>query len=128
MGLPKGHKKCETNYECAVRELYEETGIRILKKPINTKNVRICKGHYFRMQLSNEIIPHPVNDFEIEEAKWFEIEDIKSLDGNQTIKRWGANQELRMKYAAGQLELNILDELPSSDGYILDGSESITTT
>lgn len=92
--FPKGHLKPKSNeraFECALRELYEETGIYIDAKNLNPCSVpskRFRVGEYFILDLEKEISPLPRDVREISEARWvtqdelqgFLSEDIANID------------------------------------------------
>ena len=92
--FPKGHLKPRSNeraFECALRELYEETGIYIDMKTVNSCSVpskRFRVGEYFILDLEREIAPLPRDVREISEARWvtqdelqgFLTDDIANID------------------------------------------------
>jgi 8-oxo-dGTP pyrophosphatase MutT (NUDIX family) len=92
--FPKGHLKPRSNeraFECALRELYEETGIFIDTKTVNSCSVpskRFRVGEYFILDLEREIAPLPRDVREISEARWvtqdelqgFLTDDIANID------------------------------------------------
>lgn len=88
-GLPKGHINSKETYaECARREIEEETGISL---PIYEKQpkIKINNTYYFPMIIDQKkhISPKPNDTNEIAEAKWFPIEDIKSMNTNRELAK-----------------------------------------
>jgi predicted NUDIX family NTP pyrophosphohydrolase len=76
--FPKGHmENNETSQQCALRELFEETGIQIVEDSIGYK--RLSSGGYFIYNVEQEFTFAPQNSEEIEEGGWFSIEQIKSM-------------------------------------------------
>ncbi len=83
--FPKGHLKSKSNeraFDCALRELYEETGIYIDAKSLNpcalpSKRLRV--GEYFILDLDQEIMPLPRDQREISEARWVNEEQLKEF-------------------------------------------------
>ena len=92
-GLPKGSKKKkEPIFECAKRELYEETGIKLDKiayKQLGKRKIynitfficKVCESHDL----------NPIDKHEIKDAKWMSVKEIKSLNNTQI------NRTLRKK-------------------------------
>jgi 8-oxo-dGTP pyrophosphatase MutT (NUDIX family) len=87
IGIPKGSiEDNEKIYECAEREIKEETGLEI--RIINKKKTRrIFDGVYFFVYINNgskKFIPNPnkLNKREIKESKWV---DINFLEENKAF-------------------------------------------
>jgi 8-oxo-dGTP pyrophosphatase MutT (NUDIX family) len=78
--FPKGHKeRNEPSFHCAMRELYEETGINI-SNDTNSCELPYKKfkvGGYYVLDLDTEIVPVPRDTREIVDAKWMSQEDIQ---------------------------------------------------
>ena len=86
--FPKGHMKgAETALECARRELYEETGIK-LPCEIGYDTVKFSRNRdgnnseYFRCQVDSEIPLDIVDQNEIGDGGWFSLAEIQRLEGN----------------------------------------------
>jgi 8-oxo-dGTP pyrophosphatase MutT (NUDIX family) len=85
--LPKGHfKKRETHEEAAVREVREETGLRVeVLAPLGTIDYWFTEGkfkyhkfvHYFAMRTTGGRFED--HDDEVEEARWFPWDDALSV-------------------------------------------------
>jgi tRNA nucleotidyltransferase (CCA-adding enzyme) len=97
-GFPKGHmEQGETEEQTALRELEEETGIKITK-PLHRK-VRFRNNVYFMVSMAHSEIPAEMviqDRNEIEMAKWFSEEEILRLkidNCNFGLKNW-VNQNL----------------------------------
>ena len=103
--LPKGHMESnETDIQCALRELYEETSIRPTVnysfftkfKLRNKKSI----GGYFVFFLPNEPLPRPIDIDEIEDAMWLTLDELNALDSQQCnvdlnqFRRWIKTQVL----------------------------------
>jgi 8-oxo-dGTP pyrophosphatase MutT (NUDIX family) len=80
-------KGAETALECARRELYEETGIR-LPCEIGYDTVKLSRNRdgnnseYFRCQVDSEIPLDIVDKNEIGDGGWFSLPEIQRLEGN----------------------------------------------
>lgn len=83
-GYPKGHLEHEeTTYECAKRELYEETGVEINISDHKTVNVNNSKYYVFYTSESKLQKIKPVDTNEINAAKFQDITSIQSLNLNR---------------------------------------------
>lgn len=81
--FPKGH--CESNesdIQCAKREFYEETGLTLPSLDVFSNKHKMKGGVYFIHTIEDEPTPEPVDSREIEEAKWFSLHKIPTLDTN----------------------------------------------
>jgi len=79
--FPKGHSDGdESPYQCALREVNEETGITVLPNPIDF--VKIGFGNYYIFEVSEEykLVPHDTN--EIMDTKWVTLEEMKEMSLN----------------------------------------------
>jgi 8-oxo-dGTP pyrophosphatase MutT (NUDIX family) len=83
--LPKGHLKgSELPHECAIREVYEETGISFNRT--NYCSVKkLYAGEYFIYKVDDEICPQVRDHREISEAGWYTIEEFKRFHCNVDI-------------------------------------------
>jgi bis(5'-nucleosidyl)-tetraphosphatase len=95
--FPKGHpEKCDTDdMETAIRELKEETGIR-LSKSILSYESRMRVGTNKRLYLVNadehmKDIVYPskfIKTREIAEVKWMTREEVSKVKYNMFVSRW----------------------------------------
>ncbi len=81
--FPKGHsRKGKTELEAASRETYEETGIF---PPLQfDKIIHLATGTYFVYSCS-ESIPVPLDTKEVIQAKWMDLQEIKTLSVNVDV-------------------------------------------
>jgi 8-oxo-dGTP pyrophosphatase MutT (NUDIX family) len=92
--FPKGHsKKTETPYECAIREIREETGLQITDQP--RRVLRMKGGIYFVFDMKYQTEqgkpeeqekPEDVN--EIEETRWVTRKEMEYLIVNSGVKHF----------------------------------------
>jgi 8-oxo-dGTP pyrophosphatase MutT (NUDIX family) len=86
--FPKGHLKSgELGQECALRELREETGIRL---PLQTyfKVIELFKQNEYFCYRIPEMEPCPEDMHEICDAGWFSVNEMSEMDINADIKRF----------------------------------------
>lgn len=85
-GLPKGHINNNETYEnCAIRETFEETGIKLNKSSLIFK-IKISDTYYFPIILNKEELLSPVDTTEVLDAKWILIDNIKDYNINRETK------------------------------------------
>lgn len=85
--FPKGHKeRNEPSFTCAMRELYEETGINV-SNTINSCELPYKKfkvGGYYILDLDEEPALTPRDTREISDARWMSQDDIQKCIDEQT--------------------------------------------
>lgn len=101
--FPKGHRDRadRSTLECALRELHEETGLRLHKDYIGTKKYRVAEYYIYSIPYEYKLFPHDTR--EVEQAGWFDVDEIQALNKNvdvsmfckhmDTIKYDGQNDE-----------------------------------
>jgi tRNA nucleotidyltransferase (CCA-adding enzyme) len=90
-GFPKGHQENnETEEDTAIRELYEETGIKINQSNLTNK-LRFKNNIYFNV-ITNEKPPIKIQDtYEILKVAWFSFYEILCIPKdnlNFGLKSW----------------------------------------
>jgi 8-oxo-dGTP pyrophosphatase MutT (NUDIX family) len=87
-GFPKGHgNPGETIYDCAFREVYEETGIDLLKTKCVLYNYVNLSGYYYIPIILQEDVKFNIKDYEeIDMVKMTNIGNIPSFYTNRSIK------------------------------------------
>ncbi len=87
-GAPKGHIKKDSTedfVECAEREIWEESGLRIrISRKIPKKQIR--NTMYYPIQLDKEYPVHSNDIKEISNAKWVSLDLISSMNVNRELK------------------------------------------
>lgn len=79
--LPKGHANPgESPFDCIVREVYEETGYQGLTVP--QRSHRLKFGVFYEFLVPEEFEPHPVDQREIAEGRWFTFTEAAALQMN----------------------------------------------
>ena len=87
-GLPKGHiDPDESIYQCASREIKEETGLRLWIDD-KTPKVKLNDTYYFLLVVNPSCQFH-INDLnEIAQVKWFPINQLHKLNTNRGLKKF----------------------------------------
>ena len=87
-GLPKGHLKIGEKYEqCAIREIEEETGLKVNINPHKFK--KINDTIYFIISMdSKKHLPNPKDKKEILSAKWIDLDVINCMSCNRGLRRF----------------------------------------
>jgi 8-oxo-dGTP pyrophosphatase MutT (NUDIX family) len=86
--LPKGHREPgETLYQTAMREIYEETSIRLYLTPW-TCSKRILKCIYYLILIPNgqNFLVEPIDKNEVTEVKWYSYQQLLTLNGNKQLR------------------------------------------
>jgi tRNA nucleotidyltransferase (CCA-adding enzyme) len=84
--FPKGHmEKNESALDCAKREIYEETGIKI--ENFNSPIFKCVSIHrYFTIDFETEISTQPIDTKEIIDIKWFSPQETTSIEKNKDVR------------------------------------------
>jgi 8-oxo-dGTP pyrophosphatase MutT (NUDIX family) len=80
--FPKGHTNdhLESQFDCLLREVYEETGFLDLPPPIRRIQLRV--GTYFACEVKEEFTVNPIDTNEIVEGKWVTKEEAVKMTTN----------------------------------------------
>ena len=82
-GLPKGHLETkETFAECAIRETYEETGVRVKTSEI-MGYIKIKQGIYFILYKDRQTLFNIVDQNEINSVSWLSEKQLTNLPENE---------------------------------------------
>jgi 8-oxo-dGTP pyrophosphatase MutT (NUDIX family) len=82
--FPKGHcKNEETDIQCALRELHEETGL-VLEGCYSSYH-KLRGAGYFVFAVDGSPRPVVVDSWEIDDAAWFPIAFLDSIDTNVDV-------------------------------------------
>jgi len=86
-GLPKGGiEKDETNLDCAMREIEEETGL-VIKLKKTHKKIRIHSTYYYIINLlSKNYNIEPIDKKEISQIQWIDINKINYTNINRELR------------------------------------------
>jgi 8-oxo-dGTP pyrophosphatase MutT (NUDIX family) len=86
--FPKGHKELnETPFECAEREIYEETGLLI--KNIHLQQIiRASLYFYFLIEIDEELKTKEEDKIEIINIQWYSLEEIEKIIKNQDVNAY----------------------------------------
>jgi len=98
-GLPKGHIEAgESVYQCATRELREETGILARVSPKDPK-IKLCNTVYYLLKSTGQPMPLPQDGGEILYSRWVKWDEICTTDCNRGLRaireRYKKNAEFK---------------------------------
>jgi 8-oxo-dGTP pyrophosphatase MutT (NUDIX family) len=85
----------EQAIECALRELHEETGIKLSKETLGYSTIKLSRNRdgnnseYFRCCVSEEIPLNIIDNNEIGEGGWFTLCEMQRLNGNIDVTNFG---------------------------------------
>ncbi len=88
--FPKGHSNPdESPYQCAIREVVEETGIKYFPDPVET--VSLAFAQYFVFDFDEEFALLPEDDNEIMDTRWVTLQEMADMklnaDANEYKRR-----------------------------------------
>ena len=87
-GLPKGHlKHNESIQQCAVREIYEETGIRV-KITEDTPFKKLNDTFYYIFVLRDDTVFHIRDHHEIAKVEWLAIDSLNMFNMNRGLRKF----------------------------------------
>lgn len=94
--FPKGHsRRGETSWECASREIEEETGIWFTTP--QSPPTKLSGGLYYRMELEKRIDEFVTDEREIEEVRWVPIESLTDLRVNKGVATYYTKRMKQLK-------------------------------
>ena len=85
----------ETALECALRELREETGIRLDTEAISYTTTKLSRNRdgnnseYFACTVPTEIPLSIEDNEEISEGGWYTLSEIQHMNGNIDVTNFG---------------------------------------
>lgn len=81
--FPKGHAEvAESDFECLVREVFEETGYIDTEMPYPVRNIQLKVGSYYEFHMPTEFEIKPIDTKEIVEGRWMTKDEILTLEMN----------------------------------------------
>ena len=91
-GFPKGHKNLgEENVDCAIREIYEETGIQYPKEMMSQRK-HIYGNIYFQLELpqhlKNQDVFEALDTKEVCEIRFMAPDELRKLNVNRDVRRF----------------------------------------
>jgi mRNA-decapping enzyme subunit 2 len=83
--FPKGHKKRgESDLQCALRELWEETGI-IPSSSEPMRSYKLAKATYFFFTIEEECCPRVNDSNEIDQVEWWSLASLPACNSNVDV-------------------------------------------
>lgn len=88
--FPKGHSNPdESPYQCAIREVVEETGMKYFPDPVDT--IPLAFGQYYVFDFDQEFILVPEDANEIMDTRWVTLQEMAEMklnaDANEYKRR-----------------------------------------
>ena len=97
--FPKGHLEgVESPLECARRELFEETGLRLKDLSPSTRLFKLRVARYFLFRTSAEAKLCAQDSREVMDLKWFTFDEIQRLQGNVDVSEFVRRMRKNMCY------------------------------
>ena len=85
--FPKGHiKEGESEYECCMREVCEETGLDGLPSP--TTSLQIGYGYYYVFEMDGEYELHSNDPVEIMDTRWVTMDEMREMSVNTDVSHY----------------------------------------
>jgi 8-oxo-dGTP pyrophosphatase MutT (NUDIX family) len=85
--FPKGHiNEEEDPFDCALREVSEETGIDVLPPPATS--LQIGFGYYYIFELEEEYPLLPRDTTEVINTKWVTLQEMRKMDVNADVSQY----------------------------------------
>lgn len=78
-------KGCETSHQCALRELFEETGISLETSIPYLGHKKLSIGEYFVYEFENNTETNPNDTYEVCDIGWFTMDDLSGLYVNRDV-------------------------------------------
>lgn len=75
----------ETSHQCALRELFEETGISMNTEEPCIGHKKLSIGEYFIYEFPMDINPEVQDTCEVCDIGWFSLEDMNRLCVNRDV-------------------------------------------
>jgi 8-oxo-dGTP pyrophosphatase MutT (NUDIX family) len=82
--FPKGHiEPNESPFTCAMRELYEETGVSLgTRKPVRERPARLKVGYYYGFEVEKEFRTEIRDTDEVTDVRWVTLDEMGMIPGN----------------------------------------------
>lgn len=97
--LPKGHlEPGEEPYEAAMREIFEETSLRIqLSESAKSKKFDKYIYYYIILENADQLQFNPIDNNEVSEVKWCSYEELLILNCNRQLKHFISRWKVILK-------------------------------
>ena len=105
--FPKGHKKRgESDIQCALRELHEETGILLPPTFQQPTYHKLAKAGYFLYTVDNNCRPCVNDPQEIEEVAWWPVFDLPLCNSNVDVSLFRSHMQSATRGCSSSLEVS----------------------
>ena len=99
--FPKGHMNPEENpWECAVRELREETGVILTTMPKHERPFLLRAAKYFVVKPDSEAKLCTMDQKEVCNLRWMTLEEIAKISGNVDVSEFLNRLHVKREYPA----------------------------
>jgi 8-oxo-dGTP pyrophosphatase MutT (NUDIX family) len=116
--LPKGHSEPgEEPHETAMREIFEETSLRVDIEPKHrSKKLRKYVYYYIILTNASELRLTPLDKGEVSDVRWCSVKELRQLDRNKQLQHFVDKWKNVVKiFYDNQTSLSLKGSVPTSE-------------